>query len=107
MDIDLTVPELADKVGTKWYDGLLAEFKRGWEFEKATYAIRQGRIGQAVKATGTGAKHANGLGQLRACIDARTYFRWMQEDRNFWSDKSNREKFFKDNPEVLVKNWIR
>ena len=36
--------------------------------------------------------------ELMSVVDARTWFRWQQEDPHFWSDKKNIEKFTKDNP---------
>lgn len=37
---------------------------------------------------------------LTGIIDARTYFRWLQTDPNFFKDKANWKRFVKDNPEV-------
>jgi hypothetical protein len=37
---------------------------------------------------------------LTGIIDARTFFRWMQTDPDFWRDKGNWKRFVRDNPEV-------
>ena len=37
---------------------------------------------------------------LTGVIDARTYFRWVQTDPNFFQDKGNWKRFVRDNPEV-------
>jgi hypothetical protein len=37
---------------------------------------------------------------LTGIIDARTYFRWLQTDPDFFKDKNNWKRFVKDNPEV-------
>ena len=86
-------------------DGLEREFKNGIEREKAMYKIRQERIGQSVKALGLGTKTSNGLGELVSVIDARTYFRFLQMDKDFWLDDVNVKNYERDNPECLVKNW--
>ena len=41
------------------------------------------------------------FGEKVASYDMRTYMRWCQEDPDFWKDASNRNKFKKDNPEVI------
>ena len=33
-------------------------------------------------------------------VDARTWFRWQQEDPDFWKDDSNVKKILKDNKEL-------
>ena len=37
---------------------------------------------------------------LTGIIDARTYFRWLQTDPDFFKDKGNWKRFVRDNPEV-------
>lgn len=37
---------------------------------------------------------------LTGVIDARTYFRWLQTDPDFFRDKGNWKRFVRDNPEV-------
>ena len=37
---------------------------------------------------------------LSGIIDARTFFRWMQTDPDFWRDRNNWKRFVRDNPEV-------
>ena len=80
-----------------WMDGLEKEFRKGWELEKATYSARQRMARKEVDSAPI--KNIDGLGQLTAVIDARTYFRWQEQDQDFWSDDGNVKKFLKDNPE--------
>src|SRR5437879_5585743 len=35
---------------------------------------------------------------LKAVVDARTWFRWYLTDPYFWNDKANIKRFVKDNP---------
>lgn len=60
---------------------------------------RQMRENAAIEAA-TPRKTVDGLGQREAVIPARLYFRWMEEDRYFWADKKNVQRFLQDNPEL-------
>lgn len=68
--------------------------------EKAGYRERQTRI--ARKNANVERRDVPGLGRLVADIDARTFFRWQQQDKGFWSDKRNVRRFLADNPECAV-----
>ena len=37
--------------------------------------------------------------ELESVVPKRTYFRWLQEDPNFWDYPKNVKKFLQDNPE--------
>jgi len=41
--------------------------------------------------------------ELKAVVDMRTWMRWFLTDRHFWSEKSNINRFVKDNP--IVAPW--
>lgn len=68
--------------------------------EKAMAQIRQ--VNRKRSEYMKEARQVDGLGQLIGVIDARIYFRWMQEDPDFWNDKKNVDKFMKDNPEYAM-----
>lgn len=69
--------------------------------EKATYMKRQREIAKENQhRKGDQSKHFKPVGS----IDARTFFRWQDQDKNFWDDKKNRDKFYKDNPECRIQN---
>lgn len=68
--------------------------------EKALSRLRQVEI--AKKEHEKGARAIEGIGQLIGVIDPRTYFRWQQEDPDFWRDKKNVDKFLKDNKQCSV-----
>lgn len=80
-----------------WMDGFERELRLGFELEKAQYKARQMAIREQEK--GVGRKMFDGIGQVTGIIDARTYFRWQQEDPDFWNDDGNYRKFLRDNPE--------
>lgn len=91
--LEEALPEAGDAF---WLEGFEKELRRGWELEKATYMARQM---QARNELPKRLKTIDGLGQLSAVIDSRTYFRWIQEDQHFWDDDGNFKKFLNDNPE--------
>jgi len=79
-------------------DGFEKELRKGFELEKAQRLARVQAMREAERAHGP-RKHIDGLGQKIASTDARTWFRWAQEEDGFWDDRSNVFKFVRDNPE--------
>jgi len=65
--------------------------------EKAKYRKRAGSIFQRYKNYQHNKKAEL---HLEGVIDARTWFRWVQQDPDFWKDDSNVKKFLKDNKEA-------
>ena len=47
----------------------------------------------------------DGVGQLKATIPAREYFRWMQFKRGCWGDKQFVNEFIRDNPSFKAKSF--
>jgi hypothetical protein len=45
-----------------------------------------------------GSARSDGLGQLKATIPAREYFRWHQQERGCWGDKQFIKEWVRDNP---------
>ncbi len=79
------------------------EFRTGGWFlndyidrEKSGYKDRQTKIARKYR---NHQRKAGGEFDLAAVVDARTFFRWQQEDQHFWEDPKNIERFTKDNPE--------
>lgn len=64
--------------------------------EKAKYRKRAGSVFQRYKNYQHNKKAEL---RLEGVVDARTYFRWLQVDPDFWNDDSNVKKFLKDNKE--------
>lgn len=92
----LTIQEAFPNESQEWLNGLEKEFRWGVELEKVRYKARQL---EARKREGTNHRNVDGLGQLTHVFDARTYFRWMEEDEHFWEDDNNVRRFEQDNPE--------
>ena len=47
-----------------------------------------------------GSAKMDGLGQLKAVIPAREYFRWHQSHEGCWGDKGFIREFVRDTPEM-------
>jgi hypothetical protein len=71
--------------------------KRYVEAEKHKYRRKAGSIFQRYKNYKHNKKSEM---QLEGVIDARTWFRWIQQDRYFWHDDANVKKFLKQNEET-------
>ena len=84
----------------QWLKGLEREFRWGVELEKAQYMARQKAARGEFESTPL--KNVEGLGQLTHVFDARTYFRWLEEDPHFWEDDGNVKSFARDNPECVA-----
>ena len=97
METDLLVTDIAGELGPEFLDGFSREVQSMVETEKAKYWVRQSQIANVESQLGR--QTLDGLGQKIAAIDARTYFRWLGEDPDFWNDKANIKRFLSDNPE--------
>ncbi len=51
-----------------------------------------------------GVAKTEGLGQLKATIPAREFFRWHESHRGCWGDKSFMKEFLRDNPSFKAKS---
>ncbi len=105
--MDIIIPEFPAGNGSAFMDGLERELRLGIEREKVNYGLRARMIGEGIRASDTGRRCVDGLGQLTAVIDARTFFRWEMEDPDFWADRGNFKRFVADNPEVDPKHWLK
>lgn len=99
--LEEALPEASNQ---SWLDGFEKELRLGWELEKAQYKARQMA---ARKDVGERIRNIDGLGQLTGVIDARTYFRWQQEDEHFWEDDGNYKRFLRDNPECRAPDPVK
>jgi hypothetical protein len=71
-------------------------FEKYVAMEKAKYRRRAGSIFQRYKNYQHNKKAEL---RLEGVVDARTWFRWQQEDPYFWHDDSNVKKILKQNKE--------
>jgi len=90
---------------TAFMDSLEREFRLGLELEKVHYGMRQAAIN--AEWDGVELRDPGGTMRLDGVIDARTYFRWQQEDPDFWKDESNWRRMKQDSPELAVKHQKR
>ena len=63
------------------------------DLEKHEAAVRNEMVRKENREIGSA--KVDGLGQLKATIPAREYFRWHQAERGCWSDRQ------------FVKEWVR
>lgn len=87
----------------KTFQGFINELRFGIEQEKFEYAKRQAEINRVRGAQ----KTVDGLGQAVFDIDARTYFRWAQQEQGCWEDKQFVHEFLRDNPECRVEAPVK
>lgn len=92
---------------TKVPESFLAEFEDEFQksvpAEKVRATLNQAFIGRALVAEGACA--VEGLGQKLGEVDARTYFRWLQQKNYSWGEKSAIHEFFADNAHLRSKGW--
>ena len=84
-----------------WLDGFEREIRLGFELEKANRMARVAKMKEVERIQNR--KHIDGIGQRVGEIDARTFFRWQQEEEGFWDDPKNVKRFLNDNPEYKVR----
>lgn len=104
---------LAESLAVSLYDqdpdlaeGVLAEFRRGWEAALVLAKVRQARIAEATARI----RHAavDGIGQMTMVIDADAYHYWgTRLGYQCWQDAGFRREFRRDNPEVRVRTEPR
>ena len=108
MELDLVTPEFAEKPAS-WqnaYERVLREgLGKDWLLNEKEHQ-RKEMIRIALEEKAEVRKTVEGIGQLTGRIPARMYFRWLKEDPHFWDDPKNKEKFFKDNPELRASKPI-
>ena len=102
-DVDYDVPELRGKNGSAFMDGLERhlKFTESKHVKEADYEIRkQDTLQEVGSYRQTGIKGVEGLGQLKAEIPAREFFRWRQDEGDeIWDDKHFVNSFLRDNSE--------
>ena len=102
--MSIIIPDFKAGNGSAWMDNLEKGIRRGIEQEKVTYQVRQ----EAAASVWDNAE-LNKKSSYRpvAVFDARTYFRWDQQEAGCWEDKGFEKDFLKKNPECLVQNWLK
>ncbi len=82
-------------------DGVIKEFKMGWEQKKVQARVEQKQLGALNSKDHRG---INGLGQLKAQITPESYHYWGQRlGYSCWSDKNFVDGYLRDNPQARTK----
>lgn len=71
--------------------------------EKVKADLKHAEIGRVLASQG--ALAIEGLGQKVGEIDARTFFRWQQENPGCWQDRAFVQEFFRDNEKLRAPGW--
>ena len=90
---DVFIPQFKEGIGSAFMKNLERYLKYEVELEKHEAAVRNEMVRKENREIGSA--KVDGLGQLKATIPAREYFRWHQAERGCWSDRQ------------FVKEWVR
>ena len=100
-----TINDMADVFIPTWKEGNGSSFMKNLEkylkyevdLEKSEAAMRDALSRKENREMGSA--RSDGLGQLKATIPARDYFRWHQAERGCWGDKQFIKEWVRDNPD--------
>ena len=90
---DVFIPQFKEGNGSAFMKNLERYLKYEVDLEKHEAAVRNEMVRKENREIGSA--KLDGLGQLKATIPAREYFRWHQAERGCWSDRQ------------FVKEWVR
>ena len=90
---DVFIPQFKEGNGSSFMKNLERYLKYEVDLEKHEAAVRDEMVRKENREIGSA--KVDGLGQLKATIPAREYFRWHQAERGCWSDRQ------------FVKEWVR
>ena len=90
---DVFIPQFKEGNGSAFMKNLERYLKYEVDLEKHEAAVRNEMVRKENREIGSA--KVDGLGQLKATIPAREYFRWHQAERGCWSDRQ------------FVKEWVR
>ena len=78
-------------------DGVIKEFRNGWQKQKVEARAAQKRLGQSNQKEHRG---VDGLGKLKAQISSDSYHYWGQRlGYQCWQDKAFMDQYLKQNPQ--------
>ena len=78
-------------------EGLERHLRFEADLERVEAAKRAAAANAEVRDMGS--HKVDGLGQLKAVVPAREYFRWHQSHERCWGDKQFNREFLRDNPQ--------
>ena len=95
---DVFLPKWKEGNGRAFMEGLERHLRFEADLERVDFALRAEAANAEVRDMGSA--KMDGLGQLKAVIPAREYFRWHQSHEGCWGDKGFIREFVRDNPEM-------
>ena len=94
---DVFIPQFKEGNGSAFMKNLERYLKYEVDLEKHEAAVRNEMVRKENREIGSA--KVDGLGQLKATIPAREYFRWHQAERGCWGDKQFIKEWVRDNPD--------
>ena len=94
---DVFIPQFKEGNGSAFMKNLERYLKYEVDLEKSEAAMRAALARKENREMGSA--RSDGLGQLKATIPARDYFRWHQAERGCWGDKQFIKEWVRDNPD--------
>ena len=92
---DVFIPQFKEGNGSAFMKNLERYLKYEVDLEKHEAAVRNEMVRKENREIGSA--KVDGLGQLKATIPAREYFRWHQAERGCWSDRQFVNEWVRDN----------
>jgi len=94
---DVFIPKWKAGNGSAFMKNLEKYLKYEVDLEKHEVAMRNALARKENREMGSA--RVDGLGQLKATIPARDYFRWHQQERGCWGDRQFIKEWVRDNPD--------
>lgn len=83
--------------------GIMDSVLRNVPKEKAKGVLERAKIARVLQSAGSVKR--DGVGQRVGVVDARTFYRWHQENPGMWDNKAERDKFLRDNPQCRAEGY--
>lgn len=102
---DLLIPKWKDGNGSQFMKNLDRYLRYEVDLEEHEAVMREK---MAMKENhNMGVAKMDGLGQLKASIPARDYFRWHQAERGCWGDKGFIKDYLNKNPNLKAQTMSK
>tara|TARA_Y100001970_G_scaffold2421_1_gene2888 strand:- start:2611 stop:2922 length:312 start_codon:yes stop_codon:yes gene_type:complete len=98
---DVFIPKWKAGNGSAFMKNLERYLKYEVDLEQHEAAMRDAMARKENREMGSA--RVDGLGQLKATIPAREYFRWHQQERGCWGDRQFIKEWVRDNPDHKAK----
>ena len=95
---DILIPKWKAGNGSSFMKGLERHIRHEVDLEKFEASKRAQAANKEVRDMGNA--KTDGLGQLKAVVPAREWFRWNHDKPGCWQDSQFVREFIRDNPEL-------